>query len=154
MTRLAVAVCALALVWLMTVAPASSTTSPAPFSGTKHAPVADCPVDPCWQSGTGYTAEHPGIDLGAVLGQPVYATMGGTAALSDTWPCGRGVMVTHGSTQTLACHLSGFAVADGAVVGVGDVVGYAGSSGLSTGPHVHYELRVDGVNVDPMKILS
>lgn len=108
-----------------------------------------CPLDPCWQSGTGYTAAHPGIDLGATLGQPVYATMGGVAALSDTWPCGLGVMVTRGDVQTLACHLSGFSVADGAMVGAGDVVGYAGSTGLSTGPHLHYEIRIDGVNVDP-----
>lgn len=108
-----------------------------------------CPLDPCWQSGTGYTAAHPGIDLGANLGQPVYATMGGIAALSDTWPCGLGVMVTRGGVQALMCHLSGFAVADGAMVRVGDVVGYAGSSGLSTGVHVHYEIRIDGVNIDP-----
>jgi murein DD-endopeptidase MepM/ murein hydrolase activator NlpD len=108
-----------------------------------------CPLDPCWQSGTGYSAEHPGIDLGAAQGQPVYATMGGVVRLSDTWPCGLGVEVREGDVSTLACHLSGFAVADGAAVSAGDVVGYAGSTGLSTGVHVHFEIRVGGVNVDP-----
>jgi murein DD-endopeptidase MepM/ murein hydrolase activator NlpD len=112
-----------------------------------------CPVSPCWLSGRGYGPGHPGIDLGANLGQPVSATMGGTAALSTTWPCGNGVMVTQGDTQTLMCHLSGFAVADGAAVQAGDVVGYAGESGQAFGVHVHYEIRIGGVNVDPSEVL-
>jgi hypothetical protein len=118
-----------------------------------QAPSRACPVSPCWLSGTGYSPGHPGIDLGATLGQPVYATMGGTAALSTTWPCGNGVMVTQGDTQTLMCHLSGFAVSDGATVQAGDVVGYAGESGQAFGVHVHYEIRIGGANVDPSEVL-
>lgn len=108
-----------------------------------------CPVDPCWQSGTGYSSGHPGVDLGATMGQPVYAVMDGVAALSSTWPCGNGVMVSAGERQQLVCHLSEFRVGDGATVRTGQQIGEAGSSGLSTGPHVHYEMRVDGANVDP-----
>lgn len=110
-----------------------------------------CPVDPCWQSGTGYEPGHPGIDLGTTLGQPVYATMAGTVRNSATWPCGNGVMVTQGDWATLACHLSGFAVGDGAAVEAGAVVGSAGSSGESTGPHVHFERRYKGGNVNPLE---
>jgi murein DD-endopeptidase MepM/ murein hydrolase activator NlpD len=124
----------------------------APQNGAQRATGA-CPVSPCWLSGRGYGPGHPGIDLGATLGQPVYATMGGTAALSTTWPCGNGVMVTQGDTQTLMCHLSGFAVSDGATVQAGDVVGYAGESGEAFGVHVHYEIRIGGVNADPSEVL-
>lgn len=108
-----------------------------------------CPVDPCWQSGTGYGSSHPGVDLGATMGQPVYAVMDGVAELSNTWPCGNGVMVSAGERAQLVCHLSGFSVGDGATVYAGQQIGEAGSSGLSTGVHVHYELRINGVNVDP-----
>lgn len=121
--------------------------------GTQDVRVSSCPVDPCWQSGSGYGASHPGIDLGATLGQSVYATQDGTAALSDTWPCGNGLMITQGDTQVLMCHLSAFAVEDGSAVLAGDLVAYAGSTGLSTGPHVHYEVRVGGLNIDPSGVL-
>lgn len=113
-----------------------------------------CPLDPCWQSGTGYGEGHPGIDLGASEGQLVFAVLDGTAALSSTWPCGNGVLITAGSRQVLMCHLSTFTVADGAPVRAGDVVAHAGSTGQSTGPHVHFELREDGASIDPRDILS
>lgn len=122
--------------------------------GQPPARVSSCPLDPCWQSGSGYGPGHPGIDLGADLGQPVYATMDGTVALSTTWPCGNGLMITQGDRQTLMCHLSGFAVEDGAGVRAGDLVAYAGSTGESTGPHVHFEIRVNGVNIDPSEVLD
>jgi murein DD-endopeptidase MepM/ murein hydrolase activator NlpD len=109
-----------------------------------------CPLDPCWQSGTGYQEGHPGVDLGATLNQPVYATMGGIAHPSTTWPCGNGVMVTEGARQTLMCHLNGFAVGDGDSVEAGEVLGYAGATGEAYGIHVHYEVRVNGVNVEPL----
>jgi murein DD-endopeptidase MepM/ murein hydrolase activator NlpD len=112
-----------------------------------------CPVDPCWQSGTGYVPSHPGVDLGATMGQAVYATMDGVVTTSNTWPCGNGVSVTNGNTMTLACHLSAFSVADGTRVRAGDQIGAAGSSGLSTGVHVHYEIRVDGQNIDPTGVV-
>jgi murein DD-endopeptidase MepM/ murein hydrolase activator NlpD len=114
-------------------------------------PAPRCPVDPCYQSGGGYSADHPGVDLGATLGQPVYATISGVAHTSQTWPCGNGVSVTSGATMILMCHLSGFAVDDGAAVSAGDQVGAAGSSGQSTGPHVHFERRESGSNVDPLE---
>lgn len=113
-----------------------------------------CPVDPCWQSGSGYTSGHPGIDLGATLGQPVYATMDGRAHTSESWPCGNGLSITNGDTMTLMCHLSAFTVADGAEVHAGDQVAQAGSTGDSTGPHVHFEIRQNGANIDPSRVLS
>jgi murein DD-endopeptidase MepM/ murein hydrolase activator NlpD len=125
-----------------------------PQARSPAVPALVCPLDPCWQSGTGYVAGHPGIDLGATMGQPVYATMRGTVSRSDTWPCGLGVMVTDGDVTTLVCHLSGFAAPDGALVQAGEAIGYAGSSGLSTGTHVHFEIRIGGTNINPMEVTA
>lgn len=114
----------------------------------------ECPVDPCWQSGTGYSSGHPGVDLGASMGQAVYATMDGVAHTSTSWPCGNGLSITNGDTMTLMCHLSGYTVADGAEVRAGEQVAQAGSSGQSTGPHVHFEIRQNGINLDPSYVLG
>lgn len=108
-----------------------------------------CPLAQCWQSGSGFSSGHPGIDLGATMGEPVHATIAGVAQTSTTWPCGNGVEVFAGDDSVLVCHLSGFAIADGTPVETGTLIGYAGSSGDSTGPHVHYEVRHSGVSIDP-----
>lgn len=126
----------------------------APAAPQPSAQPSTCPVSPCWQSGTGYSSGHPGIDLGATLGQPVYATMDGVAHTSETWPCGNGLSITNGAVMTLMCHLSAFSVADGAAVHAGDQVAQAGSTGQSTGPHVHFEIRQDGINIDPSGVLG
>ena len=88
------------------------------------------------------------------MGQPGYATMDGTVQNSESWPCGNGVAITNGEMMTLMCHLSAFFVADDTVVRAGDQVGEAGSTGDSTGPHVHFEIRQNGVNLDPSYVLG
>ena len=94
---------------------------------------------------------HTGIDLALPMGTPVFAADAGVAR---TFRSGTGygnyVMVVHGNGYaTLYGHLSDFAVQDGQVLKKGDQVGFLGSSGFSTGPHLHFEIRYDKDYVDP-----
>ena len=94
---------------------------------------------------------HTGIDLALPLGTPVFASDAGVARTfrSDSG-YGNYVLVVHGNGYaTLYAHLSDFAVPDGQVVKKGDVVGFIGSTGYSTGPHLHFEIRFDKDYVDP-----
>jgi murein DD-endopeptidase MepM/ murein hydrolase activator NlpD len=96
--------------------------------------------------------KHTGIDLAAPTGTPVYATADGMVSRAD-WYSSYGLYISleHGaSLQTRYAHLSRLAVASGDVVKKGDLIGYVGSTGRSTGPHLHYEVRVDGVAVNPI----
>ncbi|MEM7779599.1 MAG: M23 family metallopeptidase [Pseudomonadota bacterium] len=95
---------------------------------------------------------HKGVDLAAPVGTPVYATADGIVSLARS---GRGyglyIKVDHGAElETRYAHLSRMTVTVGERVEKGDVIGYVGSTGWSTGPHLHYEVRVDGVAVDPI----
>jgi murein DD-endopeptidase MepM/ murein hydrolase activator NlpD len=84
-------------------------------------------------------------------GAPVYATHGGTvAAKADTWPGGNCILLETSGYRTTYCHLSGFAVPDGAAVQRGTVIAYVGSTGNSSGPHLHYEVWEGGVNRNPL----
>lgn len=96
--------------------------------------------------------KHSGIDLTAPTGTPVYATADGVVSRAD-WYSSYGLYISleHGaSLQTRYAHLSRLAVAQGDVVKKGDLIGYVGSTGRSTGPHLHYEVRVDGLAVNPI----
>ena len=95
---------------------------------------------------------HTGIDLAAPTGTPVYATADGLISRADRFSSyGLFVSIEHGAQlQTRFAHLSKIAVADGQRVKKGDVIGYVGSTGRSTGPHLHYEVRVDGQAVNPI----
>ncbi len=96
--------------------------------------------------------KHHGIDMAAPSGTPVYATADGVVSRAD-WYSSYGLYVSleHGaSLQTRYAHLSRLAVAAGDTVRKGDLIGYVGSTGRSTGPHLHYEVRVDGVAVNPI----
>ena len=100
----------------------------------------------------GGTRKHHGIDLAAPTGTPVYATADGVVSKAD-WFSSYGLYISleHGaSLQTRYAHLSRLAVAAGDTVRKGDLIGYVGSTGRSTGPHLHYEVRVDGVAVNPI----
>ena len=100
----------------------------------------------------GGTRKHTGIDLAAPTGTPVYATADGVVSRAD-WYSSYGLYISleHGaSLQTRYAHLSRLAVAAGDTVKKGDLIGYVGSTGRSTGPHLHYEVRVDGVAVNPI----
>ncbi|MCM0000667.1 MAG: M23 family metallopeptidase [Erythrobacter sp.] len=96
--------------------------------------------------------QHHGIDLAAPTGTPVYATADGIVSRAD-WYSSYGLYISleHGaSMQTRYAHLSRLAVASGDSVKKGDLIGYVGSTGRSTGPHLHYEVRVEGLAVNPI----
>jgi murein DD-endopeptidase MepM/ murein hydrolase activator NlpD len=103
----------------------------------------------------GEGAFHAGIDISSSFGQPVRATADGTvmvAGLASGY--GREIMIDHGNgIQTLYGHLSGFAVTSGEQVKIGQIIGYVGTSGRSTGPHLHYEVRIRNTPVNPHKYL-
>jgi murein DD-endopeptidase MepM/ murein hydrolase activator NlpD len=94
---------------------------------------------------------HSGVDLAAPAGTPVSATADGVVSYAN-WNGGYGIMVAvlhAGGVETRYGHLMRNAVAPGQRVRTGEVVGWVGSTGLSTGPHVHYEVRIDGRAVSP-----
>ena len=108
-------------------------------------------VHPIW----GTTIYHSGIDIGVDEGTPVHAADGGIVVWSG-WMGGYGyaVVIDHGNgLSTLYGHNSELAVDEGQSVAKGQVISYAGSTGNSTGPHVHFEVRVNGDPVDPMGYL-
>ncbi len=94
---------------------------------------------------------HSGIDLAAPTGTPVYATADGLVSRANRFSSyGLYISIDHGAElETRYAHLSRLAVAAGDRVRKGQVIGYVGSTGRSTGPHLHYEVRVDGVAVNP-----
>jgi murein DD-endopeptidase MepM/ murein hydrolase activator NlpD len=98
---------------------------------------------------------HTGVDFAASTGTPVKAAADGVVfAAGERSGYGNTVILDHGNTlATLYAHLSRIAVADGATVTRGQVIGYAGSTGYATGPHLHFEVRVNGNPVDPLKYL-
>ena len=96
--------------------------------------------------------QHHGIDLAAPTGTPVYATADGIVGRADWYSSyGLYISINHGgSMETRYAHLSRLAVAAGDSVKKGDLIGYVGSTGRSTGPHLHYEVRVEGLAVNPI----
>lgn len=96
--------------------------------------------------------QHQGIDLAAPTGTPVYATADGIVGRADWYSSyGLYISINHGaSMETRYAHLSRLAVAAGDNVKKGDLIGYVGSTGRSTGPHLHYEVRVEGLAVNPI----
>lgn len=95
---------------------------------------------------------HKGIDLSAITGTPVYATADGTITRTDTRVRGYGklIQISHGfGYETRYGHLSRFAVNEGTRVKRGDLIGYVGSTGASTGPHLHYEILIYNQQVNP-----
>ena len=103
----------------------------------------------------GEGAFHAGIDIGAVFGQPVIAPADGVVEFSDFMGgYGRAIIVDHGhGITTRYGHLKSFACYPGQHVHRGDTIGYVGDSGRSTGPHLHYEVRINDVPVNPHKYL-
>lgn len=94
---------------------------------------------------------HTGLDLGADTGTPVYAPMTATVALAEPLQVrGNAVILDHGlGVFTAFWHLAQIDVTAGEVVSQGQVIGLVGNTGLSTGPHLHWEMQVFGVPVDP-----
>lgn len=99
----------------------------------------------------GYTRTHAGIDLDGDSGQPIYAASSGRVIYAGVrGGYGNTVIIDHGGgLATLYAHQSSIAVRNGVDVGLGDLIGYVGSTGLSTGPHLHFEVRINGAHTDP-----
>jgi murein DD-endopeptidase MepM/ murein hydrolase activator NlpD len=98
---------------------------------------------------------HTGLDIAADYGTPVHAADSGVAfVFPSPWGYGNHVIIVHQRNFTsLYAHMSRFAIGDGVAVYKGQTVGYEGSTGASTGPHLHFEIRVDAVPVDPLLYL-
>ena len=104
----------------------------------------------------GYTRVHTGVDWAAPRGTPIIATGNGVVEKAG-WAGGYGrqIMIRHANGYVSSYnHQSAFAknIAPGVRVRQGQIIGYVGSTGLSTGPHLHYELIVNGTKVDPMRV--
>jgi murein DD-endopeptidase MepM/ murein hydrolase activator NlpD len=106
----------------------------------------------------GYPHFHTGIDLARPTGTPIYAAEAGQVVQAAGQTDGLGVLVGYGNLVRIQAggdrvdyygHMLGFAVQRGDVVQVGQVIGWVGSTGYSTGPHVHFEVRARGTPVDP-----
>lgn len=99
---------------------------------------------------------HAGGDMGAPTGTPIYAAADGIVVLaSERGGYGNCTLIDHGnSLATLYGHQSEIVVQPGQQVERGDLIGYVGSTGLSTGPHLHLETRIKGMPVDPMGIID
>jgi murein DD-endopeptidase MepM/ murein hydrolase activator NlpD len=105
---------------------------------------------------SGEGAVHTGIDISAPMGTGVKATADGIVMRANwNFGYGRCVIVDHGNGyQTLYGHLSRIDVIEGQEIRQGEVVGLVGTSGKSTGPHLHYEVHVHSTPVNPYRFLS
>ena len=103
----------------------------------------------------GEGAFHSGVDISSTYGHPVIAPADGVVTFADSLAgYGRMVVIEHGNgISTRYGHLSGYAVTAGQTVQRGDTIGYVGLSGRSTGPHLHYEVRIHDAPVNPHKYL-
>ncbi len=99
---------------------------------------------------------HAGVDIAAKTGTPIYSAFTGTVeeVKYDNWN-GNYLKISHeGTIETVYCHCEKISVKKGAMVNAGDVVAYVGSTGVSTGPHLHFELRVNNISYDPITALN
>jgi murein DD-endopeptidase MepM/ murein hydrolase activator NlpD len=114
------------------------------------------PVNSRWRSGYDFTAYHPGVDFAGRPGDPVYAADAGTVVYAGWSTVGYGnlIVLDHGNGyQTYYAHLSAIFVGCGQQVAKGATIGLVGSTGRSTGPHLHFEIRGPGGFVNPWRAL-
>lgn len=105
----------------------------------------------------GASKAHKGVDIGAPVGTHIYASADGKVIKTDFQHNGAGnyVKIDHGNgVESLYMHMSEFAVKVGDQVSAGDIIGYVGNTGVSSGPHLHFELRVNGEAIDPISIVE
>lgn len=104
----------------------------------------------------GASTNHKGIDIAASSGSNILAAAGGTVTIATySQSAGNYVMVSHGGgVCTVYMHMKSIAVSVGQEVSKGTVLGYVGSTGYSTGPHLHFGIRVDGTYVNPLSYVS
>lgn len=120
--------------------PATTTYITSHFSPNRKNPV------------TGIWKKHTGVDIGASFGTNIYAANSGTVTLAG-WYSGYGncVIIDHGGGKsTLYAHMSTIGCSKGQTVSKGQIIGKVGSTGNSTGPHLHFEIMINGTAVDPM----
>ena len=105
-------------------------------------------IHPIW----GDERFHSGVDLGASQGTPIYAIAAGTVTTATYGDAnGYYVSISHGNGYgSVYCHMTNYIVSVGDSVSQGQVIGYVGSTGWSTGPHLHFEIHVNGRTVNPM----
>ncbi len=106
---------------------------------------------------TGKVKRHWGLDIGAQMGAQIIASDGGTVITAGDTGNGYGthVIIDHGNGYiTVYGHMSSVAVSEGQTVSQGSVIGYVGSTGFSTGPHLHFEIRSGGGAIDPSQFFS
>jgi murein DD-endopeptidase MepM/ murein hydrolase activator NlpD len=130
----------------------SSSTSSSPSSSGLIWPVAGPITSPY---GMRWGSLHPGIDIGAGTGTPIKAAAGGRVIVAGySGGYGNLTVIDHGNgIATAYAHQSSLAASAGQQVGQGQVIGYVGSTGFSTGPHLHFEVRANGSPVDPLGYL-
>lgn len=104
----------------------------------------------------GTERNHTGLDIGAGHGATVLASDGGTVKMASVnGGYGNCIMIDHGNGYTtLYGHLSAYAVSAGQAVSKGDVIGYVGDTGVVTGPHLHFEVLLNGGRIDPEQFFS
>ena len=132
-----------------TTSSSSGSSAPPPASGGGWTWPASGPVTS--EYGYRWGRLHAGIDIGAPSGAPVYAARAGTVSYAGSMSgYGNLILLNHGGGITTAyAHQSGFSVGVGASVSAGQQIGYVGSTGQSTGPHLHLEVRVNGSPQNP-----
>ena len=114
------------------------------------------PVSTRSVSGNNYTSVHLAIDLAAAMGQAIFAADSGVVTFAgwSNWGYGNMVVLDHGNGwQTLYAHLSQWNVGCGQSVLKGNIVGLGGSTGNSTGPHLHFEMNINGTRPNPLAYL-
>ena len=105
--------------------------------------------------GTRSRGFHTGLDLAGSTGSPVYASDGGTVSFAG-WSGGYGkvIKINHGNGyETYYAHLSSINVKSGQKVAKGEMIGRVGNTGNSTGPHLHFEIRLNGQTLNPAKYI-
>jgi murein DD-endopeptidase MepM/ murein hydrolase activator NlpD len=118
-------------------------------AGTYHLSAGFAEAGGLWSSGS-----HTGQDFAAPIGTAVTAAGAGTVTIEHPSWAGNLVRIDHGGgVETLYAHLSRVDVVSGQTVAAGDQVGAVGSEGNSTGPHLHFEVRLDGTAVDPVQVV-
>jgi murein DD-endopeptidase MepM/ murein hydrolase activator NlpD len=133
---------------LSTSAPASAWTMPV-AEGSYQLSAEFGAVGNLWSTG-----RHTGQDFAVKLGTPVRAALGGVVTVEHPAWAGNLVRINHGNgLQSWYAHLSAATVVPGQWVDAGTVIGAVGNEGNSTGPHLHFEIRVDGEPVDPLPLL-
>ncbi len=115
-----------------------------------------CPYGPRIHPITGAKGFHTGVDIGAGFGAPIKASKGGQVVFAGSnYIYGNMIILSHGNgVQTVYAHASSLSVSAGQQVKQGQVIARVGSTGMSTGPHLHFEIRINGNTVNPMSYIN